>query len=482
VNNWKNWSQRWKIKYAQWLLHSLSRTSMWSDKVSQRFSRLGMGLMVALLVTIIFGSNLKISMLYQLFTILFAMLLLAIAFNIVQGKRLKKEVHLARHLPSFATVGEPFVYRISIQNKSNHDLFKLRIDERWQRKSPSLVQFLHQAEPDEEKRNWYDRKVGYYRFIWHQKQLRGYDAKSNDVNILQAAAQQDLTVEATPLRRGYIHFSALRVRYPELLGLLYHYQDEDLGQSLLVLPKRYQIPQTLQLTARRMFQQGGVAMASHVGEAEEFNRLREYRAGDSPRKVHWPSLARGHKLLVKAYQDEHFTRQALIVDHFADESLSLAMEEAISLAAGFVAQTQNEDSLLDLMFVGERNHVETVTQGRSLAYEAQMLEALATLQACPEDDFSVLEKVVLQHADAFASCVLILLHWDEIRRQLVQQLTMADKSVCVFLVVDEQHTMDDQEITLIRQMTDQCFVLRTEHMQQDLNDLKFNDTGQPSAA
>jgi archaellum biogenesis ATPase FlaH len=160
----------------------------------------------------------------------------------------------------------------------------------------------------------------------------------------------------------------------------------------------------------------------------------------------------------------------------------MAMEEAISLAAGFVAQTQDEDSLLDLMFVGERNHVETVTQGRSLAYEAQMLEALATLQACPEDDFGVLEKVVLQHADAFASCVLILLHCDEIRRQLVQQLTMADKSVCVFLVVDEQHAMDEKEITLIRQMTDQCFVLRTKHMQQDLNDLKFNDAGQRNAA
>ena len=52
------------------------------------------------------------------------------------------------------------------------------------------------------------------------------------------------------------------------------------------------------------YQQGGVAMASSVGQSDEFVSLRDYRPGDPLQRVHWKSFARaGRQLLLSARHD-----------------------------------------------------------------------------------------------------------------------------------------------------------------------------------
>jgi hypothetical protein len=53
---------------------------------------------------------------------------------------------------------------------------------------------------------------------------------------------------------------------------------------LIVLPRRYPLP-PIALPGGMKYQQGGVAMASHIGQSEEFVSLREYRHGDPPRHI-----------------------------------------------------------------------------------------------------------------------------------------------------------------------------------------------------
>src|SRR5690606_34015254 len=89
-----------------------------------------------------------------------------------------------------------------------------------------------------------------------------------------------------------------------------------LPQSLLILAKRYPIP-PFELPGTTKYQQGGVSMASSVGESEEFVSLREYRPGDPLRHIHWKSYAKIGKPIVKEFQDEFFVRHALILDTFS---------------------------------------------------------------------------------------------------------------------------------------------------------------------
>jgi len=63
------------------------------------------------------------------------------------------------------------------------------------------------------------------------------------------------------------------------------------------------------------------------GESEEFVAMREYRRGDSLRRVHWRSTARLGELVVKEYQDEYFVRHALVLDTFCEASRDTVFEE-----------------------------------------------------------------------------------------------------------------------------------------------------------
>jgi uncharacterized protein (DUF58 family) len=55
---------------------------------------------------------------------------------------------------------------------------------------------------------------------------------------------------------------------------------------------------------------------------------------------------------VKEFEDEFFVRHALVLDTFTDEPHSEILEEAVSVAASFACTVLTQESLLDLLFVG----------------------------------------------------------------------------------------------------------------------------------
>jgi uncharacterized protein (DUF58 family) len=157
-----------------------------------------------------------------------------------------------------------------------------------------------------------------------------------------------------------------------------------------------------------------------VGESEEFVALREYRRGDSLRRVHWRSTARLGQPIVKEYQDEFFVRYGLVLDTFCDPSMESVFEEAVSVAASFACTVPDQESLLDLLFVGPEKVC--VTSGRGVGHAEHMLEVLAAARPCREPRFDDLRELVARHGTALSGCLLVLLGWDAARRQLVRQL------------------------------------------------------------
>ena len=143
---------------------------------------------------------------------------------------------------------------------------------------------------------------------------------------------------------------------------------------VIALPKRYRLP-ALALPGRRRFQQGGVTLATSVGDSEEFIGLREYRPGDPLQRVHWKSYARTGAPIVKEFQDEFFERHALVLDTSTERSADAAFEEAVAVAASFVYAIDTRECLLDLLFVG--GEVRTYTGGRGQMKLEHMLEVLA---------------------------------------------------------------------------------------------------------
>ena len=156
-----------------------------------------------------------------------------------------------------------------------------------------------------------------------------------------------MRVEFRPLRRGYLRFTGVTVARADPLGLFRAVRPIARPESLLVLPRRYPVP-PIRLPGTRKFQPGGVALASSVGESEEFVSLRDYRPGDPRRRIHWKSWARVGKPVVREYQDEFFVRHALVLDTFSRTEPGERFEAAVSVAASLACTLDTGESLLDL--------------------------------------------------------------------------------------------------------------------------------------
>jgi uncharacterized protein (DUF58 family) len=189
-------------------------------------------------------------------------------------------------------------------------------------------------------------------------------------------------------------------------------------------------------------QHGGVAFAGRIGDAEEFMGLRDYRPGDTPRRIHWKAWARTGRPVVKEYQDEFFERQALILDTHGDANNAndACFEAAVSVAASLVVMPRSSESLLDLVFVEGRAY--TFTQGRGLGTGGDLLRVLAAVSASPAGDFARLSEAVLLGAHRISGAICVLLAWDAARQDLVARLRARGIPLRVWLVRGD----DDGEV------------------------------------
>jgi|TARA_Y100000310_G_C20647148_1_gene797285 uncharacterized protein (DUF58 family) len=384
-----------------------------SRRTSRRVSERGQLIQIGIIVTAALGIDTEIALIYQLFAFLICLYAAARVATLFQRPRLS----VRRALPRFVTAGEPFQYTVHIHNEGDRQEEDLILIDKPLVTPPSYNEFVNAREPGEEERNAYDRYVGFHRFVWLQRRKTGVTTEQLDLPPLPAMGDVHAKVTAEPLRRGRVVLSGLTVGHPDPFGLVYGFEEFDQPEQVLVLPKRYPLPVTYLPPGGRHYQPGGVTSAWSVGESDEFVSLRDYRDGDPLRRIHWPSTAKRDIPVVKEHQDEYFVRQALVLDTCStDWEL---MEDAVSVAASFAVTVDTKDSLLDLMFVAEGPF--HCTAGRGLAHAEQLLEVLSAtdLSECP---FETLSASVLHHAPFLSGTILVLIDWDEKRKQMIRGL------------------------------------------------------------
>lgn len=277
-----------------------------------------------------------------------------------------------------------------------------------------------------------------------------------------------MRAELIPLRRGVLRFNGVTLARPDPLGLFRGFTTVPSSQATLVLPRRYPLP-TIALPGTMKYQAGGIALASNVGQSDEFVALREYRHGDPLRHIHWRSWAKFGKPVVREFEDEFFVRHALVLDTFSDHPRTEVFEEAVSVAASFAYSVRTQESLLDLLFVGPQSYC--FTAGRGLARSDQMLEILASVQTCRDHLFLELEKLVLNHVNVVSGCICVLIAWDVERQKFVEKLLALAVPVLVLIIVPAGHgkSLDPEPM---RERPDQFHVLEVGKIEAGLAKLK----------
>jgi uncharacterized protein (DUF58 family) len=397
-------------------------------RLGRRLTPAGQLVAAALAAAAIIGPNTRLTVTYQAVTFLAALIVLAA----LGALRRPPALEIGRRLPRFATVGEPLVYRVLVRNPGPEPVRGLTLLEEFADPRPTFEEFRDTPEPEEAGRNRFDRAVGYPRWAW----LVGLNQRAGVAEAalppVPAGGAGEAGPTLTPRRRGRVVFTAALVGRREPLGLARALRRVPASDTLLVLPRRYPLP-PLALPGGRRYQPGGIALASSVGDSEEFVALRDYRPGDPLKRIHWRSWARTGRPVVREYQDEFFVRHALVLDTFAAAPTPV-FEEAVSVAASFACTVQTQESLLDLLFVGAAAYC--VTAGRGVGHVDRLLEILAAVGPCRHRPFAALSRLVLERGAAVSGAIFVFLAWDDERRQLVGRLRAVGVPALVLVVAD----------------------------------------------
>ncbi|MDP7497350.1 MAG: hypothetical protein QGI77_12995, partial [Roseibacillus sp.] len=144
------------------LYRSYSRGSVLSLFLNRRVTAAGWVVLALLLLTAILGVDLSKSTLYQVFSLVFGVLVVSLAWSWARRARLSAR----RELPRYATVGEPFPYMVTVTNEGRRSVRGFILSERAPDARPSLPNFAFTQEPGERERNAFDRFFVYYRWRW----------------------------------------------------------------------------------------------------------------------------------------------------------------------------------------------------------------------------------------------------------------------------------------------------------------------------
>jgi uncharacterized protein (DUF58 family) len=395
------------------LFHNFRWVYVSSGWLRRHLTPAGLLVMGAMTAGAVFGLDTRKTYAYQIFTLALALLLVAF----LSSRFFKISLQINRQLPRYGTVGEPFFYSVEIHNPSNKLEIGLQIRDEFQQHLPTFLEF-NALSLQKRLHNRFDHYVGYPRWVMLAHKKRGASNEWQDLPSLSPTSNTEITLSFKPLRRGYIDICGVMIARPDPLGLFRAICRFSVPARVLILPKLYEVS-LLNLVGSRKYQAGGVQWAMSVGDSGEFSSLRDYRAGDSPRYIHWKSWAKRGKPVIKEFTDEFFVRHALILDTFATSKQLEVFETAVSIAASLVGNLTTQDTLLDLMLIGEQAFC--ATGGHGVGQATTLLEILACVQPS-NNEFKQLYPLVKQHISSMSGCVCVLLNWDEQRQAFVKWL------------------------------------------------------------
>ena len=410
------------------------RASRW---LRERLTATGLVLGALTVLAGTFGLDTQANLAHMLFSIGTCFLVVdALGVTVLRLRAPRLEAR--RHLPNFVTVGESAKYRVEIRNPGPKPARTCELAEELGQPWPSadaLAGFREAVAT-----NRFDRRVGYPAFVDMLSRLRGVEIGRASVPRLLPGQRTVVDLAVAPIARGLANFPRLSVVLTGPLGLVETRVPVAVGKGKLpVLPARAPV-ELPPVATHRLLQPGGIALAQHVGDSEEFRSLRDYRPGDPLRSIHWRSFARMGKPIIREFQEEFFSRHALVLDTSAPYPFAPAFEKAVSMAAWLIACPRDAESLLDLVFVADRVH--RLTAGRSLGNNDVLLRVLATLVPTSADSIGPLLTTLERHADQVASIIAIFLCWDDVRRKAVQRLLARGIRPTVLVVETRSNSAD----------------------------------------
>ncbi len=134
-----------------------------------------------------------------------------------------------------------------------------------------------------------------------------FQFQARDVSFkrtLKPGERRLINYNLRPTERGVYEFGRLMLFASSELGLIKRRYQFCKSTSVPVYPSFLQMRTFEIMAASNRLHEIGVKKIRRIGQAVEFDRIKEYVVGDDPRTVNWKATARHGSLMVNQYQDE----------------------------------------------------------------------------------------------------------------------------------------------------------------------------------
>lgn len=239
-------------------------------------------------------------------------------------------------------------------------------------------------------------------------------------------------------KRGFYRLGPVGLVSSFPLGLAEARQQHNEGvQTLTIYPDVFPVMALPLLGARSQIHRGGYLLPEGSGAAE-FSGLREYRRGDNPRHIHWPTTARLNELMVKEFEPLASACICIVLDQAMDANIGkgrhASFEYSVRIAASIAKFACGNSIPVRLMGQGAR--ALDIQRGNGEHHYQSLLEDLAIVEADGLASYaSVLKKAALdcQHGET----MLVFLSEPEANHaDILQALALLrSKSANLFAVV-----------------------------------------------
>lgn len=236
-----------------------------------------------------------------------ALLVATLATGFLWPRWLVRGLAVSRSGPTRAEEGQVIEFRIEVDNRGWLPRFMVELVDR--------LPFVGLADPDG----------------------RGADKVLGLLAYLPGQKRQQFTARIPCEKRGFYHLGPVGLASSFPLGLAEARRTaDDSMRTLTIYPEVFNILALPLRGAPSQIHRGGYLLPEGAGAAE-FAGLREYRRGDNPRHVHWPTTARLNELMVREFEPLASACLTLALDQSPAANTGLGRDATFEVAIRIAA-------------------------------------------------------------------------------------------------------------------------------------------------
>lgn len=316
---------------ADFFYRAYSRFSKRGSSLRLKITPAGAVVIAVCIISGITGLNIFSSGLYRVFTISLSLIIVSYFGRSKKFPELKIRVFFDRQYKA----GERSHFGVRIYNESDSVIKDIELIPVSKSLSPSKEEFINIKEPGEDKRNFWDRNIYYFRWLWHTFRKHRVEFESVTVGKIESNSHITFDMDFLPLKRGKVQFEGFYVLQKSLLGLFTTYKFFDTKEEIVILPKKVKPDREFEkrIVLDNEFRSRGIHSLSHKHKSGDFVGLREYVPGDPYKNIHWKTWAKTGKPAVVEKGFEKIKEYTVILINAVekpDKDISVRFEDLIS--------------------------------------------------------------------------------------------------------------------------------------------------------